>query len=88
MCVKKEYRNMHIGYKLLKTVIDEYMNNNDNDVEYIEFDCLLHNVKAKNLYHSSGFKEMYTGIGFNGTENTTEPEIVFFKRKTGDSLLG
>ena len=28
------------------------------------------------------------GIGFNGTENPTEPEIVFFKRKTGDSLLG
>ena len=34
MCVKKEYRNMHIGYRLLNTVIKEYVNNNDNDVEY------------------------------------------------------
>jgi len=84
-CVDKEFRSKRIGTVMLGNFI-KLMEQAGYDT--IEFDCLLHNVRAKNLYHSLGFKEMYTGIGFNGTENPTEPEIVFFKRKTGDSLLG
>ena len=84
-CVDKEFRSKRIGTVLLGNFL-KIMEKAGFDT--IEFDCLLHNVRAKNLYHSLGFKEMYTGIGFNGTENPTEPEIVFFKRKTGDSLLG
>jgi len=84
-CVDKEFRSKRIGTVMLGNFL-KLMEGAGYDT--IEFDCLLHNVRAKNLYHSLGFKEMYTGIGFNGTENPTEPEIVFFKRKTGDSLLG
>jgi len=84
-CVDKKFRSKRIGTVMLGNFL-KLMEKAGYDT--IEFDCLLHNVRAKNLYHSLGFKEMYTGIGFNGTENTTEPEIVFFKRKTGDSLLG
>ena len=84
-CVDREFRSKRIGTVMFGNFI-KLMEGAGYDV--IEFDCLLHNVRAKNLYHSLGFKEMYTGIGFNGTENPTEPEIVFFKRKTGDSLLG
>ena len=84
-CVDKEYRSKRIGTVMLGNFI-KLMEGAGYDT--IEFDCLLHNVRAKNLYHSLGFKEMYTGIGFNGSENPTYPEIVFFKRKTGDSLLG
>ena len=47
----------------------------------IGFDCLMHNLRAKNLYHSLGFKEVAEGIGFDGTENSTV-EIVFFKKKS------
>ena len=84
-CVDKTVRSKRIGSVMLGNFI-KLMEKAGYDT--IEFDCLLHNVRAKNLYHSLGFKEMYTGIGFNGTENPTYPEIVFFKRKTGDSLLG
>ena len=84
-CVDKDYRSKRIGTVMLGNFI-KLMEKAGYDT--IEFDCLLHNVRAKNLYHSLGFKEMYTGIGFNGTPNPTEPEIVLFKRKTGDSLLG
>lgn len=84
-CVDKSLRSKRIGTVLFGNFL-KLMEKEGFDT--IEFDCLLHNVRAKNLYHSLGFKEMYTGIGFNGTENPTEPEIVFFKRKTGDSLLG
>lgn len=84
-CVDKEFRSKRIGTVMLGNFV-KLMEKAGYDT--IEFDCLLHNVRAKNLYHSLGFKEMYTGIGFNGTEKPTEPEIVFFKRKTGDSLLG
>lgn len=84
-CVNPKFRSKRIGTVLLGNFV-KIMEKEGYDT--IEFDCLLHNVRAKNLYHSLGFKEMYTGIGFDGSENPTEPEIVFFKRKTGDSLLG
>ena len=83
-CVNKELRGKRIGTVLLGNFIKNMEN---AGFEKIEFDCLLHNVRAKNLYHSLGFKEMYTGIGFNGTENPTYPEIVYFKRNAGDTLL-
>ena len=47
----------------------------------IGFDCLMHNLRAKNLYHSLGFKEVSEGFGFDGTDFSTV-EIVFFKKKS------
>ena len=41
----------------------------------------MHNLRAKNLYHSLGFKEVAEGIGFDGTEHSTV-EVVFFKKKS------
>lgn len=81
MCVKKEYRNMHIGYKLLKNVIDEYINNNDNDVEYIEFDVLAHNPSAIKLYRNLGFVQISDiEEGFNGN-NMEKPEVILMSLK-------
>lgn len=80
MCVKKEYRNMHIGYKLLKTVIDEYMNIN-NDVEYIEFEVLANNPSAIKLYKNLGFVQISDiEEGFNGN-NMEKPEIILMSLK-------
>ena len=66
---------------------------NYSDLDYISDEAkkinAVNTIVNKNgkLYgyntDSLGFKEMHTGIGFNGTENPTYPEIVFFKRKTG-----
>jgi len=81
MCVKKEYRNMHIGYKLLKNVIQEYINNNDNDVEYIEFDVLAHNPSAIKLYKNLGFIQISDiEEGFNGN-NMEKPEVILMSLK-------
>lgn len=81
MCVKKEYRNMHIGYKLLKTVIDEYVNDNNNDVEYIEFDVLAHNPSAIKLYKNLGFVQISEiEKGFNGY-NMKKPEVILMSLK-------
>lgn len=80
MCVKKEYRNMHIGYKLLKTVIDEYINNN-NDIEYIEFDVLAHNPSAIKLYKNLGFVQISDiEEGFNGY-HMKKPEVIVMSLK-------
>lgn len=81
MCVKKEYRNMRIGYKLLKNVINEYINNNDNDVEYIEFDVLAHNPSAIKLYKNLGFVQISDiEEGFNGN-NMEKPEVILMSLK-------
>lgn len=81
MCIKKEYRNMHIGYNLLKTVIEEYKNNNDNDVEYIEFDVLAHNPSAIKLYQNLGFKQISDiEKGFNGY-HMKKPEVIVMQLK-------
>ena len=81
MCIKKEYRNMHIGYKLLKNVINEYINNNDNDVEYIEFDVLAHNPSAIKLYKNLGFVQISDiEEGFNGN-NMEKPEVILMSLK-------
>ena len=53
--------------------------------EEFALDCLLHNLRAKNLYHSFGFKEMKEIVGFDGTDHSTV-EVVSFLRKKGDYL--
>ena len=46
-------------------------------------DCLLNNLRAKNLYHSMGFKEMKEIVGFDGTDHSNV-EVVSFLRKKGN----
>ncbi len=76
MCIKEEYRNKHIGYKLLNTVIMEYEKNNNNDVKYIQFCVLAHNLSAIKLYQNLGLKQI-SGIekGFNGYR-MRKPDVV------------
>ncbi len=78
VCVDEEYRSMKIGSRMLENFINQMHN-----AGFIEicFDCLMHNLRAKNLYHSLGFKEVSEGFGFDGTDNSTV-EIVFFKKKS------
>ena len=47
-------------------------------------DCLLHNLQAKNLYHSLGFKEMKLINGFTGDDSKLD--VVSFLRKKGAYL--
>ena len=81
MCIKKEYRNMHIGYNLLKTVIEEYKNNNNQNVEFIEFDVLAHNPSAIKLYQNLGFKQISNiEKGFNGY-HMKKPDVIVMQLK-------
>ena len=76
--VDVHYRSRRIGSRLLKYFIEQM---HEAGFDEIGFDCLMHNLRAKNLYHSLGFKEVSEGIGFDGTEHSTV-EIVFFKKKS------
>lgn len=78
VAVDVHYRSRRIGSRLLKYFIEQM---HEAGFEEIGFDCLMHNLRAKNLYHSLGFKEVSEGIGFDGTEHSTV-EIVFFKKKS------
>lgn len=78
VCVDVEYRSNRIGSRLLRYFIEQM---HEAGFDEIGFDCLMHNLRAKNLYHSLGFKEVSEGIGFDGTEHSTV-EIVFFKKKS------
>ena len=77
VCVDVEYRSNRIWSRLLRYFIEQM---HEAGFDEIGFDCLMHNLRAKNLYHSLGFKEVSEGIGFDGTEHSTV-EIVFFKKK-------
>lgn len=78
VCVDVNYRGYKIGTRLLKYFIEQM---HEVGFDEIGFDCLMHNLRAKNLYHNLGFKEVSEGIGFDGTEHSTV-EIVFFKKKS------
>lgn len=78
VCVDESCRSRRIGSRLLKYFIEQM---HEAGFDEIGFDCLMHNLRAKNLYHSLGFKEVAEGIGFDGTSNSTV-EVVFFKKKS------
>ena len=80
--VLDECRGRRIGSKLLGHFIS---NMERAGFENYRLDCLLHNLRAKNLYHNLGFKEMEEVRGFGGY--VTDPiEVVVFKRHKGDYL--
>ena len=55
--------------------------NNDNDVEYIEFDVLTHNPSAIKLYKNLGFVQISDiEEGFNGN-NMEKSEIILMSLK-------
>ena len=76
--VDVEYRSNKIGKRMLTYFIEQM---HEAGFDEIGFDCLMHNLRAKNLYHSLGFKEVSEGFGFDGTNYSTV-EIVFFKKKS------
>lgn len=80
VCIKDVYRGKKIGSHLLGYFISQMEKKGFNE---FALDCLLHNLRAKNLYHSFGFKEMKEIVGFDGTD-TSKVEIVSFLRKKGD----
>ncbi len=80
--VLEECRGRRIGTKLLGHFIS---NMERAGFENYRLDCLLHNLRAKNLYHSLGFKEMEEVKGFGGYSKES-PEVVVFKRHKGDYL--
>ena len=82
VCVNPNYRGKKIGTRILGHYITQ-MEKAGWDV--FALDCLLHNLRAKNLYHSFGFKEMKEIVGFDGTDHSTV-EVVSFLRKKGNYL--
>lgn len=80
ICIKDCYRSKKIGSHLMGYFISQ-MEQAGYDV--FALDCLLHNLRAKNLYHSFGFKEMKEIIGFDGTDYS-KIEVVSFLRKKGN----
>lgn len=78
--VLEEYRGQGIGKKLLGHFIG---NMERAGFKNFKLDCLLHNLRAKNLYHGLGFKEMEETVGFTWK---TPVELVVFKRHEGNYL--
>lgn len=79
LCIAENVRSKGIGSYLLGYFISQ-MEKQGYDVFHL--DCLLHNLRAKNLYHSMGFKEMKEIVGFDGTDYSNV-EVVSFLRKKG-----
>ena len=79
ICVSEELRGKRIGSKLIGYFISQMEERRFNT---FALDCLLHNLRAKNLYHSMGFKEMKEIVGFDGTDHS-DVEVVSFLRKKG-----
>ena len=80
--VLDECRGRKIGTKL----IGHFIGNMERaGFENFSLDCLLHNLRAKNLYHSMGFKEIKEIVGFDETDSSTV-EVVSFKRHKGNYL--
>lgn len=80
VCVIDDHRGKRIGSHLIGFFISHMEHAGYNE---FELDCLLHNLRAKNLYHSMGFKEMKEVVGFDGTDHSTV-EVVNFLRKKGN----
>lgn len=81
VCINKELRGKRIGTNLLGYYISQMEKAGYNQ---FSLDCLLHNLPAKNLYHSMGFKEMKLFNGFSGDNRTID--VVSFFRKKGNYM--
>lgn len=79
ICIKEVLRGKKIGSKLIGYWISQM---EEKGYNRFALDCLLHNLRAKNLYHSMGFKEMKEIVGFDGTDHS-HVEVVSFLRKKG-----
>lgn len=82
VCVKQNLRGKHIGTRLLGYFLSQ-MEEQGYDKFYL--DCLLHNLRARNLYHSFSFREMKEVVGFDGTDSS-KVEVVAMLRKKGAYL--
>lgn len=81
ICVSDGLRGLKIGSKLLSCFIEQM--EKGSKYETFELDCLLHNLRAKNLYHNMGFREIKEIVGFDGTDHS-KVEVVNFLRKKGN----
>lgn len=81
VCIDKSLRGRKIGTKLLGYYIKQMEKEGFNK---FALDCLLHNLPAKNLYHSLGFREMKLINGFDCKGGKVD--VVSFLRKKGAYL--
>ena len=81
VCIDKTLRGKRIGTRLLGYFIGQMEAAGFNR---FALDCLLHNLPAKNLYHSLGFREMKLINGFTGRDERLD--VVSFLRKKGTYL--
>ena len=82
VCIAGDYRGKKIGTRLLGHYLGQM-----EKAGFHEFalDCLLHNLRAKNLYHNLGFIEIAEYTGFDGTADS-QVEAVSMRRRQGAYL--
>lgn len=66
-CIAPDSRNRGLG----KTMLGDFMNlMKRRGFRRFELDCLADNQPALALYHSLGFQDIKSGIGFDGTDHS------------------
>ena len=82
ICIDGNHRGQKIGTRLASYFIGQM---EDSGYEEFVLDCLVHDLRAKNLFHKLKFKEIGEKTGFNGTDNSNV-DLVTMKRKKGEYL--
>ena len=72
------YRGKRIGTKLLGYFLSQMELAGHNSYS---LDCPLHDLRAKNLCHSLGFKEVMVTIRFDGTNHSNVEAVTFLRHK-------
>ena len=80
ICITESFRGMKLGSYLLGYFLEQMEKEGYN---VFILDCLLHDLRAKNMFHSMGFKEMKEKCGFDGVNNS-KTSVVRFLRKIGN----
>lgn len=83
ICVNDKYRSKGIGTKLMGYFINQM---EGSGFEEFELNCFINNLRAKNLFHSMGFKEIKTIKGFDGNKDSKILEVVFLRKKGNNYL--
>ena len=82
VCIDGDYRGKGLGTRLVGYYLGQM---EKAGFEEFAVDCLLHNLRARNLYHNLGFIELAEYTGFDGTDHSTV-EAVSMRRRQGAYL--
>lgn len=78
LCIDKKYRDKHIGTRLVGYFIAQMEKAGFNS---FHVDCPIHNLRAKNLYHTLNFKEVAEMSFFDGTNKSNAGTVTMLRKK-------